>query len=56
MIVPQKFANPLRKFTEWGGLAGFVAYLLQGEVLNALVIAFIIGLAAVLDNHYSIKR
>jgi hypothetical protein len=54
-MLTQKATNCIRKFVGWGGLVGVSDYLLQGELLNAVIITLIVGIAVVLDCKYSEK-
>lgn len=44
--------NCLKMFVEWGGLAGAVFYLIEGEILNALFTAVIFGVFVVVVEKY----
>jgi len=47
MIILRKVVNSCKIFTEWGGLAGFVCYLIDGEIVKALIVALVLGVLAI---------
>ncbi len=53
--IPQRLKNCLKMFTQWGGLAGVVSYLIEGEIWNALFTAVIFGVLVVLVDKYFSK-
>lgn len=53
--LPQKCKNCLKKFTEWGATAGFVCYLIEGELANAMLVSLIFGLLVIIVEYYSAK-
>ena len=52
LIIPDVVRNCFKNFTEWGGLAGVVCYLINGELTNALVITLIFGVLAICFEKY----
>ena len=52
MIIPDKLRTCLKSFVEWGGFAGVVCYLIEGQIIKALVIALLFGLLIVLWEKY----
>jgi uncharacterized membrane protein YjjP (DUF1212 family) len=50
--ITQATRDCLKKFVEWGGLAGAVFYLIEGEILNALLSAVIFGVIVVFVEKY----
>ncbi len=52
LIIPDKARNCFKNFTEWGGLAGVVCYLINGEIVNALIITIIFGVLAICFEKY----
>ena len=52
-MITERAKNCLRKFFSWGGLSAVSAYILDGNIGKALLIALIIGVAVALDEYYS---
>jgi hypothetical protein len=52
-MLARKCRKYFKTFVGWGGLSGAAAYVIQGELANALLIALIIGLVVFLDDYYS---
>jgi uncharacterized membrane protein YjjP (DUF1212 family) len=48
----QKARKCAIKFVEWGGLAGLVSYLLEGELLKAVLVSVIFGVVVVVVEYY----
>jgi len=55
-ILSEKARNCFKNFTEWGGLAGSVCYLINGEIANALIITVIFGVLAICFEKYFNSR
>ena len=54
-ILTENVKNCVKNFTEWGGLAGFICYLINYEITNAVIIALVFGILAVCFEVYSSK-
>jgi hypothetical protein len=52
-MITKRTKNCFRKFFGWGGLTAISAYVLDGHLEKALLIALIIGAAVALDEYYS---
>jgi hypothetical protein len=53
MIISNQAKNCLKNFTEWGGAAGLVSYLIDGEIVNALLITLVFGVLVICFEKYS---
>jgi len=54
MSILKKAVNSFKNFVEWGGLAGGVCYLIDGEVVKALVISLVFGVLAICsEKHFN---
>lgn len=52
MIISHKIKSWLKKFVEWGGLTGAIAYLIDGQFIHAFIISVVLFIFIIVTKNY----